>query len=967
MICFTFLQLTEADVSGALESEKFQPEEASGKFLPTETSGKFQPDGAAGTFTPSGNFLPAGADQRVEQLDSDESKKHSEPLSTEGEGDQLGVDKEETDAEKNQEDVPGVKVADVGGTEEEEALAGGTRPASEHDPSGGDLESVQEPTKSHGGVLPSDIDGDEGKEAATAEQQVGGTASQTKSIKDVDEDVSETATLDTDQPTDQAGEDAEEKVGEESEEVIENEEFDDSKQLADGQTVDDEGSELADEELTRQPRGAKNRPGEAETDSDGLTGKAKGIDDGSEEGATDATSKEEELEKVKEDAGDVGEDGEGAEGTGELSEAGIKAGKGAGGLNDAKPDDEESEEGLASETNREGTKQTGGPEVQTAELLTEAKPDTELETQAEESTIEKEFEVPVAQQVAQQEEVSEAEEGDTEETEASSTFFKVPSYDWPVCEAEKTDYIPCLDNKKALKQLQSTSHYQHRERHCPKAEEFERCLVPLPQNYKEHINWPKSRDRIWFSNVPHPKLVSYKKDQNWVQKDNDEFVFPGGGTQFKHGASQYIDSVQETVPEIAWGEHVKVALDMGCGVASWGAYLFNYNVTVISMAPKDEHEAQVQFALERGVPALLGVMGTQRLPFSSNSFDVVHCSRCRVPWHIDGGMLLLEINRVLRPGQTHSSPPSLVRRSWVDSSCGLPLRCTAASLRRWRFGKVLPSCSRSLRPVAKKPLGNVGIAVWQKPTDNNCYENRPKADPPMCDQEDNPDAAWYVPMQACLHYLPAKEDARGIMWPAAGAARTFTAPPWLASMGRGMYGRPMPEEFKKDTEHWQRVVARSYARDLGINWPAVRNVMDMNAHYAGFGAALSDRPLWVMNVIPVSAPDTLPIVFERGLIGVYHDWCESFNTYPRTYDLLHVDHLLSQEESRCDIADIFLEMDRILRPKGWVILRDRVELVPKMEELAKALHWETKVSYTERNEGLLAFQKDFWRPAAAAA
>ena len=48
-----------------------------------------------------------------------------------------------------------------------------------------------------------------------------------------------------------------------------------------------------------------------------------------------------------------------------------------------------------------------------------------------------------------------------------------------------------------------------------------------------------------------------------------------------------------------------------------------------------------------------------------------------------------------------------------------------------------------------------------------------------------------------------------------------------------------------------------------------------------------------MNVVPTTASDTLPVVYNRGLLGVYHDWCESFNTYPRTYDLLHSDHMLS--------------------------------------------------------------------------
>lgn len=65
-----------------------------------------------------------------------------------------------------------------------------------------------------------------------------------------------------------------------------------------------------------------------------------------------------------------------------------------------------------------------------------------------------------------------------------------------------------------------------------------------------------------------------------------------------------------------------------------------------------------------------------------------------------------------------------------------------------------------------------------------------------------------------------------------------------------------------------------------------------------FAAALKDLKVWVMNVVPVDSRDTLPIIFERGLTGIYHDWCESFSTYPRTYDLLHADHLFSVLKKR---------------------------------------------------------------------
>jgi len=52
----------------------------------------------------------------------------------------------------------------------------------------------------------------------------------------------------------------------------------------------------------------------------------------------------------------------------------------------------------------------------------------------------------------------------------------------------------------------------------------------------------------------------------------------------------------------------------------------------LSIAPRDTHEAQVQFALERGVPALIAILASKRLPFPSRAFDMSHCSRCLIPW-----------------------------------------------------------------------------------------------------------------------------------------------------------------------------------------------------------------------------------------------------------------------------------------------------------------------------------------------
>jgi hypothetical protein len=50
--------------------------------------------------------------------------------------------------------------------------------------------------------------------------------------------------------------------------------------------------------------------------------------------------------------------------------------------------------------------------------------------------------------------------------------------------------------------------------------------------------------------------------------------------------------------------------------------------------------------------------------------------------------------------------------------------------------------------------------------------------------------------------------------------------------------------------------------------------MDMNAVYGGFAAniAAANDPVWVMNVVPAFGPNTLHAIYDRGLLGVVHDW-----------------------------------------------------------------------------------------------
>lgn len=53
--------------------------------------------------------------------------------------------------------------------------------------------------------------------------------------------------------------------------------------------------------------------------------------------------------------------------------------------------------------------------------------------------------------------------------------------------------------------------------------------------------------QIWYHNVPHAKLAEVKGHQNWVKVTGEFLTFPGGGTQFIHGALHYIDFLQQVI------------------------------------------------------------------------------------------------------------------------------------------------------------------------------------------------------------------------------------------------------------------------------------------------------------------------------------------------------------------------------------------------------------------------------------
>ncbi|KAL1309135.1 hypothetical protein AAHE18_17G156300 [Arachis hypogaea] len=466
--------------------------------------------------------------------------------------------------------------------------------------------------------------------------------------------------------------------------------------------------------------------------------------------------------------------------------------------------------------------------------------------------------------------------------------LSVESY--KVCDQRMVNYVPCLDSTSAIAKMSSSEKGEKYERHCADEGKGLNCLVPRPKGYRRPILWPRSRDEVWFDNIPHMRLVEYKGGQNLISVKKDKFVFPSDGLQFIHGADKYLDQISAMVPDIAFGYNTRVALDIGCGVASFGAFLMQRNVTTLSIAPKDIHENQIQFALERGVPAMVAVFATHRMLFPSQAFDLIHCSRCKVNFTCDDGILLLEVDRLLRAGgyfvwaaQPVFKHEEILQEQWKEID-------DLASSICWKL-------------VKKEGY----IAIWQKPMNNSCYHSRDNAvHPPLCESNDDPDDVWYVGLKACITQLPSNGYRANVSkWP----ARLHQPPDRLQSI-------------KHDASLSRKELFHAESK---------------------FAAALHDLQIdcWVINVVPVNGFNTLPILYDRGLIGVMHDWCEPFDTYPRTYDLLHASGLFSIEKNRkkCNMSTIMLEMDRMLRPGGHVYIRDTVHVINELDEIATAMGW----------------------------
>ncbi|XP_057481663.1 probable methyltransferase PMT5 [Actinidia eriantha] len=532
-----------------------------------------------------------------------------------------------------------------------------------------------------------------------------------------------------------------------------------------------------------------------------------------------------------------------------------------------------------------------------------------------------------------------------------------------LCGRERENYVPCYNvSGNSLAGLKDGEEF---DRHCDVSQEQHRCLVRPPKDYKIPMRWPAGKDVIWSGNVKISKdqlLSSGSVTKRLMLLEENQIAFYSEDGLIYDGVKDYSRQIAEMIGLGSDSEFleagVRTILDIGCGFGSFGAHLLSLKLMAVCVAAYEVTGSQVQLALERGLPAIIGNFVSMQLPCPSLSFDMVHCAQCGIFWDKKDGMFLIEVDRLLKPGGYFvlTSPAVQPHRNSLNS----------------KKGSILTPIEEFTQKLCWSLLAQQDETfIWQKTEDSQCYISGKQSVVPLC-KEGQDAQSYYQPLLPCIsgtaskRWIPIQNKSSGSFQSAAEIEV------------HGVH----PDDFFDDLQNWKSVLRNYWSlltplifsdhpkrpgdEDPLPPYNMLRNVMDMNAHYGGLNAAFLEakKSVWVMNVVPTGARNTLPLILDQGFTGVLHDWCEPFPTYPRTYDMLHAKGLFLHLTSEgCNVMNLFLEMDRILRPEGWVIVSDELGLIEKARSLATQIRWEARVIDLQNggDQWLLVYQKPFLR------
>ncbi|KAK7274943.1 hypothetical protein RIF29_16045 [Crotalaria pallida] len=543
-----------------------------------------------------------------------------------------------------------------------------------------------------------------------------------------------------------------------------------------------------------------------------------------------------------------------------------------------------------------------------------------------------------------------------------------------LCSKERENFVPCYNVTANL--LAGFRDGEEFDRHCEQSVEAERCLVRPPKEYKIPLRWPIGRDIIWSGNVKITKdqfLSSGSMTKRLMLLEENQIAFQSEDGLIFDGVKDYSRQLAEMLGLGSEAEFVQAGvrniLDINCGFGSFGAHLASLKLMAVCIAAYEATGSQVQLALERGLPAMIGNFIARKLPYPPLSYDMVHCAQCGVIWDEKDGMFLIEVDRVLKPGGYFvlTSPTSRHQgSSSQEKKRDTPVEDLAQQL-----------CWTLLAQQDE-------TFIWQKTADVNCYASRKQHAIPLC-KEVNDAQSYYQPLVPCIsgtsskRWIAIQNRSSGPELTPSNLHSHFVLR-YLCIDPLSVIAGVEPDDFFDDLQSWRLslknywslltpLIFSDHPKRPGDEDPLppfnmIRNVMDMSANFGGLNAALLDerKSVWVMNVVPLGDSNSLPLILDRGFAGVMHDWCEPFPTYPRTYDLLHGNGLISHLASeRCNMIDLFLEMDRILRPEGWVILSDNMGAIEMARTLATQVRWEARLIDLQNgsDQRLLVCQKPF--------
>ncbi|XP_059655706.1 probable methyltransferase PMT5 [Cornus florida] len=530
--------------------------------------------------------------------------------------------------------------------------------------------------------------------------------------------------------------------------------------------------------------------------------------------------------------------------------------------------------------------------------------------------------------------------------------------EFSLCGKERENYVPCYNVSGNL--LAGVSNGEEFDRHCEASQEGQQCLIRPPKDYKIPLTWPAGRDVIWSGNLKLTKdqfLSSGSMTKRLMLLEENQIAFHSDDGYSHDGVKDYSRQIAEMIGLASDSEFfqagVRSVLDIGCGFGSFGAHLLSLKLMTVCIAAYELTGSQVQLALERGLPAIIGNFISKQLPYPSLSFDMIHCAQCGIVWDGKDGMFLLEVDRLLKPGGYFVLKP----RGHSLSS---------------KKGHMLTAIEEFTQKICWNLLAQQDETfVWQKTVEAHCYTSNNHGLIPLCKEEQDAQS-YYHPLVPCIsgttskRWIPIQKRSSG----------SLLSPAELEVHGI------QPEDFYEDLQisksalrnYWSLLtplIFSDHPKRPGDEDPLppynmIRNVMDMNAHYGCLNAAFMEakKSVWVMNVVPIKERNTLPLILDQGFTGVLHDWCEPFPTYPRTYDLLYANGLLSHLTSEgCSIMNLLLEMDRILRPEGWVVLCDILGPIEKARALTTQIRWEARVIDLQNgsDQRLLVCQKPFLR------